>query len=305
MDERALIQERVQCWEKAKALLDGAKRSGTGTLSPTDQQQFDGYQRRIDEIKRTLDAGALVDAEERAARRVPRPQDADGRHGTGGPDRRRAAQPGAPRVGPRRAGQEGHGRGGGEPRLQPPRPRDRDPHPLERHRHSGPGDHRERDDPVLPRGAEVVRARAQPRHGVDHGDGGNAADPDRRRHFEHRRDRRRRRRRDHDRGPHLRCREPETLQVLARRRSSCRWSSSRTRRSTSGATWAICGTRIGRKQNYDFTIGGGTTLPFGVQVQASLGKTAAATNAITFDEVIDLYHSRRRQPTGTGRTPRS
>jgi HK97 family phage major capsid protein len=51
------------------------------------------------------------------------------------------------------------------------------------------------------------------------------------------------------------------------------------------------GTRIGRKQNNDFTVGAGTTLPFGVQVQASLGKTAAATNAITWDEVIDLYHA--------------
>jgi len=54
---------------------------------------------------------------------------------------------------------------------------------------------------------------------------------------------------------------------------------------------AALGTRIARKQNTDFTAGGGTTLPFGVQVQSSLGKTAAATNLITWDEVIDLYHS--------------
>jgi len=51
------------------------------------------------------------------------------------------------------------------------------------------------------------------------------------------------------------------------------------------------GTRIARKQNTDFTIGAGTTLPFGVVTQASLGKTAAATNLITWDEVIDLFHS--------------
>jgi HK97 family phage major capsid protein len=51
------------------------------------------------------------------------------------------------------------------------------------------------------------------------------------------------------------------------------------------------GTRIARKQNADFTTGAGTTLPYGVATQASLGKTAAATNAITFDEVIDLFHS--------------
>lgn len=48
------------------------------------------------------------------------------------------------------------------------------------------------------------------------------------------------------------------------------------------------GKRIGRKQNSDFTTGAGTTLPFGIQVQASLGKTAATTNAITWDEVLDL-----------------
>jgi len=54
---------------------------------------------------------------------------------------------------------------------------------------------------------------------------------------------------------------------------------------------AALGTRIGRKQNADFTAGAGTTLPFGVQVRASLGKTAAATNAIVFDEIIDLFHS--------------
>lgn len=51
------------------------------------------------------------------------------------------------------------------------------------------------------------------------------------------------------------------------------------------------GTRIGRIQNLHYSVGAGTTLPFGVATQAALGKTAAATNAITFDEIIDLYHS--------------
>jgi HK97 family phage major capsid protein len=50
------------------------------------------------------------------------------------------------------------------------------------------------------------------------------------------------------------------------------------------------GTRIGRKQNSDYTVGGGTTLPWGVSIKASLGKTAAATNALTFDDFIDLFH---------------
>jgi HK97 family phage major capsid protein len=51
------------------------------------------------------------------------------------------------------------------------------------------------------------------------------------------------------------------------------------------------GERVGRIQNTHFTVGAGTTLPFGVATQASLGKTAAVTNAITFDEIIDLYAS--------------
>jgi HK97 family phage major capsid protein len=51
------------------------------------------------------------------------------------------------------------------------------------------------------------------------------------------------------------------------------------------------GTRIGRKQNTDFTLGVGTTEPNGVQVRASLGKTAASATAITVDEVIDLMTS--------------
>lgn len=51
------------------------------------------------------------------------------------------------------------------------------------------------------------------------------------------------------------------------------------------------GTRIGRIQNNKFTIGTGTGEPKGIAEASSLGKTAAATNAITFDEVIDLIHS--------------
>jgi HK97 family phage major capsid protein len=54
---------------------------------------------------------------------------------------------------------------------------------------------------------------------------------------------------------------------------------------------AALGTRIGRIKNTYFTTGSGSSQPGGVQVKASLGKTAAATNAITLDEVIDTYHS--------------
>lgn len=51
------------------------------------------------------------------------------------------------------------------------------------------------------------------------------------------------------------------------------------------------GTRIGRIQNTKFTVGTGTGEPNGIANAASLGKTATATNAFTFDEVIDLIHS--------------
>jgi HK97 family phage major capsid protein len=51
------------------------------------------------------------------------------------------------------------------------------------------------------------------------------------------------------------------------------------------------GTRIGRIKNTYFTTGSGSSQPGGVQVKASLGKTASATNAITLDEIIDLYHA--------------
>lgn len=51
------------------------------------------------------------------------------------------------------------------------------------------------------------------------------------------------------------------------------------------------GIRIGRAQSTYFTTGTGTSQPKGVQVAASLGKTAAVTTAITFDEIIDLEHS--------------
>lgn len=51
------------------------------------------------------------------------------------------------------------------------------------------------------------------------------------------------------------------------------------------------GTRIGRIKNTYFTTGSGSSQPGGVQVKASLGKTASATNAITLDEIIDLHHA--------------
>ncbi len=49
--------------------------------------------------------------------------------------------------------------------------------------------------------------------------------------------------------------------------------------------------RVGRIQNTKFTVGAGTTEPKGIIPGLSVGVTAAATNAFTFDDVISLVHS--------------
>lgn len=51
------------------------------------------------------------------------------------------------------------------------------------------------------------------------------------------------------------------------------------------------GERLGRKSNADFTVGAGTSLPFGVVTDARVGKTATATAAITYGELIDLMET--------------
>src|SRR5215831_1348635 len=51
------------------------------------------------------------------------------------------------------------------------------------------------------------------------------------------------------------------------------------------------GTRIARIQNDHFTTGAGTTLPKGLTVAGTLGKTAASMTAFLADELIDLVHS--------------
>lgn len=52
-------------------------------------------------------------------------------------------------------------------------------------------------------------------------------------------------------------------------------------------------TRLARKQNADFTTGGGTTLPFGVVTGAASGKVGAngQTLSVITDDLIDLEHS--------------
>lgn len=53
----------------------------------------------------------------------------------------------------------------------------------------------------------------------------------------------------------------------------------------------LLGERLGRTANTQLTTGTGSSAPNGVVTASTLGKTAAATAAITADEIIDLLHS--------------
>lgn len=55
-------------------------------------------------------------------------------------------------------------------------------------------------------------------------------------------------------------------------------------------------TRIARKQNSDFTIGGGTTLPDGIMLKAATGKTGTTGQTLTviYEDLVDLKHSVNR-----------
>lgn len=53
----------------------------------------------------------------------------------------------------------------------------------------------------------------------------------------------------------------------------------------------MLGIRIARIQNRHFTTGAGTTLPKGLTVAGTLGKSAADPTAFTGDELVDLEHS--------------
>lgn len=54
---------------------------------------------------------------------------------------------------------------------------------------------------------------------------------------------------------------------------------------------ALLGERLGRIANLQLTTGSGSSAPNGIITASSLGKTATATAAITWDEIIDLEHS--------------
>ena len=54
---------------------------------------------------------------------------------------------------------------------------------------------------------------------------------------------------------------------------------------------SLLGERLGRIANLQLTTGDGSGDPNGVVTASSLGKTAAATAAVTYDEIMDLIHS--------------
>ncbi len=53
----------------------------------------------------------------------------------------------------------------------------------------------------------------------------------------------------------------------------------------------LLGERLGRIANRRLTVGTGSSQPNGIVTASTLGKTAASTTAITWDEIIDLEHS--------------
>ncbi|MGY6251634.1 phage major capsid protein [Bosea thiooxidans] len=53
----------------------------------------------------------------------------------------------------------------------------------------------------------------------------------------------------------------------------------------------LLGERLGRIANLHLTTGDGTGDPNGIVTASSLGKTAAAVAAVTYDEIVDLIHS--------------
>lgn len=54
---------------------------------------------------------------------------------------------------------------------------------------------------------------------------------------------------------------------------------------------SLLGERLGRVANLQLTTGSGSSAPNGIVTASALGKTAAGTAAITFDEILDLEHS--------------
>lgn len=54
---------------------------------------------------------------------------------------------------------------------------------------------------------------------------------------------------------------------------------------------SLLGERLGRIANLQLTTGSGSSAPNGIVTASALGKTAAATGAITYDEILDFEHS--------------
>lgn len=70
-----------------------------------------------------------------------------------------------------------------------------------------------------------------------------------------------------------------------------------------GETRRVFGPRFGRAINTSCTTGDGSGKPNGVVTASTLGKTSASATAITFNEIVDLFHSvdpAYRESTKTG-----
>jgi len=53
----------------------------------------------------------------------------------------------------------------------------------------------------------------------------------------------------------------------------------------------LLGERLARRVNSELTVGDGTGDPLGIVAASTLGVTAVSQTAVTFDELLDLYHS--------------
>lgn len=64
----------------------------------------------------------------------------------------------------------------------------------------------------------------------------------------------------------------------------------------SGFSWetilaGLIAKRVGRKANRELTLGSGAGEPLGFMTASALGNTSQSNSALTFDEIIDLFHS--------------
>jgi HK97 family phage major capsid protein len=320
MDVKVLIEERVKLHEENKALLDGA---GKRALTPEESTQFDARSARMNELKQTIDRQALVDAEERDLAES-RGRRTDSRASGGGVDvpgaddaelalRSWALGPRATREMNEAAQRQGHSVGSPDLFIRT----------QIRKKEDGRSEYR-----ALRVGAEDAPVPQVERRALSEGTttaGGNAvANELMRAYYEIQKWFGNMRSQSEvvttltgatlpwptvsdtsNTGEIIG--EASTVTTTADpsfgivNLGAFKFSSKAVLVSVellqdisfdlSGYLGKILGRRIGRIQNNKFTVGAGTTEPAGLVTRAATGKTAAATNTFTFDEIIDLIHS--------------